>query len=134
MSVTHFDGPIAQGAGSMISITADTTLTDAHNGAVVLLDAVGEAITLPAPSAGYKVKFILTADTATSDWVITATGAIIEGSVTAGGIVVLAAAETAITIDQSAGPLHGDWIELISDGTSWFVSGQMSVTLAVSFA
>ena len=115
------------------SITADTTLTDSDAGKHILLDAIGEAVTLPSPKAGLNYKFICTATTATSDWTITATGAIIYGSAQVAGAVVAASAETTITL-VVAKFLPGDWITLESDGTNWYVEGSVVTALGCTFA
>ena len=115
------------------ALSADTTLTASESGKVLLLDAVGEAITLPAPAAGLNYKFLCTVTTATSDWVITATGAIIYGSAQVAGAVVAASAETAITL-VVAKFLPGDWVTLESDGTSWFVEGSVVTAAGCTFA
>ena len=112
------------------SLTADTTLTTSDSSKTILLDAIGEAITLPAPTAGLHYKFLVTAAVITTSWTIAATGAIIYGSVTEAGLVQLASAETTITIVFTKA-IQGDWITLESDGTNWYVAGQFSV--ATSF-
>ena len=50
-----------------LALTADTTLSVDDSGKTIFLDAVGEAITLPAPIAGVNYKFVCSATTATSD-------------------------------------------------------------------
>jgi hypothetical protein len=115
------------------AVTVDTTLTASDSGKTILLDAVGEAITLPAPVAGLNYKFLVTAAVITSAWVITATGAIIYGSVTEAGLVQLASAETAITIVHTKA-IQGDWFTLESDGTNWYVAGQLSVAASFTTA
>ena len=114
------------------TLTADTTLTAADAGDI-LLDAVGEAITLPAPTAGLRYRFLITEAPATSDWVITATDALVDGSVTEAGLVQLQAGETTLTI-ANANALKGDWLELYSNGTRWFSSGQFSVAASFTTA
>jgi len=118
--------------GGTKTLTADTTLVSKDAGDI-LLDAVGEAITLPAPTAGLRYRFLITEAPATSDWVITATGALVDGSVTEAGLVQLLAGETTLTI-AFANALKGDWLELYSDGTRWFASGQFSVASSFTTA
>jgi len=117
----------------LVSLSVDTTLTPADTGKTFLLDSVGEAITLPAMTAGVKFKFLITAAVATSSWTVTATAAKIYGSVTEAGIVQLASAETTITIVHTKA-IEGDWFELVSDGTNWYVSGQFSVASSFTTA
>ena len=132
MSVTRLYRQL-DAANDYMSLTADTTLTASDSGKHILLDAVGEAITLPAPIAGVNYKFICNVTTATSDWVITATGAIIYGSAQVAGAVVAASAETAITL-VVAKFLPGDWVSIESDGTSWFVEGSVVTAAGCTFA
>ena len=108
------------------ALTADTTLTASDSGKTILLDAVGEDILLPAPIAGVNYKFLVTAAVATTSWTVAATGALISGSVTEAGLVQLAAGETTITIVFTKA-IAGDWFTLESDGTNWYVAGQLSV-------
>lgn len=116
-----------------LSLTADTTLTVSDSGKTILLDAIGEAILLPAPKVGLNYKFLVTDAVATSSWTVAATGALISGSVTEAGLVQLAAAETTITIVFTKS-IAGDWFTLESDGTSWFVAGQLSVAASFTTA
>ena len=108
------------------SLTADTTLTVNESGKHILLDAIGEAITLPgvATSTGFKYRFICDTTTVTSDWVITAATAVIFGQVTVAGALIAADAESVITL-VVAKFLPGDWVEIECDGTNWYVSGQV---------
>lgn len=115
------------------AISADTTLTASDSGKIISLDAVGEAITLPAPTAGFNYEFECNTTTATTDWVITATGAIIYGSAQVAGAVVAASAETTVTL-VVAKFLPGDWVRLRSDGTNWYVEGSVVTALGCTFA
>lgn len=115
------------------SITADTTLTAADSGKIILLDAIGEAITLPAVSAGVNYKFICTVTAVTTDWTIVAAAAVIYGSAQVAGAVVAASAETTITL-VVAKFLPGDWVSLISDGTNWYVEASVVTAAGCTFA
>ena len=115
------------------SLSADTTLSASDSGKTILLDAVGEAITLPAPIAGVHYKFLIAAAVITSAWTVTATGALIYGSVTEAGLVQLASAETTITIVHTKA-IQGDWFTLENDGTNWYLAGQLSVAGSLTTA
>jgi hypothetical protein len=39
-----------------------------------------------------------------------------------------------ITFDQSGGVKAGDYVELISDGTNWFVSGMTTVYTGITLS
>ena len=114
------------------SITADTTLTASDSGKHILLDAIGEAITLPSPTAGLNYKFICTATTATTDWTIVSATDVIYGSAQVAGAVVAASAENTITL-VVAKFLPGDWVSLESDGTNWYVEGSVVTALGCTF-
>ena len=114
------------------SLSADTTLTPADSGKTFLLDAVGEAITLPAVTEGVQYKFICDTTTATTDWTITAATAVIYGSAQVAGAVVAASAESVITL-VVAKFLPGDWVTLESDGTNWYVEGSVVTTAGLTF-
>ena len=130
---THHAGPMALGAGSLESITAAKTITHADNGLTFLLDGgTGVAITLPTPKAGMKIKFI-TALAFTTDYVITATGAIMEGSFMEAGVVQLCSGGTTLTLEDGTEAL-GDYIDMVSDGTSWFVGGNFSTAASITVA
>jgi len=120
---------------SSTPLTADTTLTVADSGEVIFLDAVGEAITLPAvaDAANVKFKFIVAAAVITSAWTIVADAAKVFGSVTEAGLVQLASAETTLTIVHTKS-IEGDWITLESDGTNWYLAGQFSVAASFTTA
>lgn len=115
------------------SVSADTTLTRSDNGKVVLLDAIGEALTLPAVEAGLNYKFICTATTATTNWTIAAASAVIQGSAQVAGSVVAASDETTITL-VIAKFLPGDWVTLESDGTNWYVEASVVTAVGITFA
>ena len=118
------------------AVTVDTTLTVADTGKTIFLDAVGEAVTLPAvaDSAGVEFRFIVTAAVITTDWTITADAAKIYGSVTEAGLVQLSSAETTITLVKTSKATFGDWITLTSDGTNWYLAGQLSVAGSLTTA
>ena len=117
------------------AVTVDTTLTVADSGKTIYLDAVGEAITLPAvaDSAGVQFKFLVTAAVITSAWTVVADAAKVYGSVTEAGLVQLSSAETTLTIVHTKA-IQGDWITLESDGTNWYLAGQFSVASSFTTA
>ena len=114
------------------SLTADTTLTASESGKVLLLDAIGEAITLPAVEAGLNYKFICTTTAATTDWTIVAATDVIYGSAQVAGAVIAASAENTITL-VVAKFLPGDWVTLESDGTNWYVEASVVTTVGLTF-
>ena len=117
---------------NIVELSADTTLTGDDSGNIFMLDAVGEAITLPAPFLGAEYEFLCSTTTATTNWTITATDTIIYGSAEVAGAIVAASAEDTITL-VIAKFLPGDNIKLVSDGTKWYVSGSVVTTVGVTF-
>ena len=103
--------------------------------------AAGAAITLPSVAdmgEGWNCRFIVGTAFATSDWVITATAAVMKGGInelevdstddgpsTVGG--------TTITFELGAETL-GDYVELMCDGTSIFINGQTKLDGGISLA
>tara|TARA_R110000787_G_scaffold5761_2_gene20715 strand:+ start:9878 stop:10324 length:447 start_codon:yes stop_codon:yes gene_type:complete len=139
---THFAGPIKLGASSMRlstdvgGIAAAKTLTaDESNGQTYILDAAaGVVITLPAPTQGWKTKFIVGALFATTNYVLTAeTAGQIQGSIMEVSTVELATAADTVTLNAAADAI-GDWVEFSSDGTSIFVAGSVATIAGVTIA
>ena len=108
------------------------TVTAADSGTTFVLNAAaGYAITLAAASAlgaGFKCKFVTGTLFATSDWVITATAAIMRGVIAeaTGAATQSTIAGTTATFELGADSL-GDYVELECDGTHIFING-MSIT------
>ena len=129
---TYVSNDVLRERPTFVELSADTTLTAADSGKIFMLDAVGEAITLPAVSEGVNYKFICNTTTATTDWTITAPAAVIYGSAQVAGAVVAASAESVITL-VVAKFLPGDWVSLLSDGTKWYVEGSVVTSAGCTF-
>ena len=87
----------------------------------MLENTVARTITLPAVKAGAKFKFVVSDSTAAS------TIATSEGtSLIKGGILLATAWETlaGTTLTAATDNVIGDWVELVCDGTYWYISGQ----------
>ena len=87
----------------------------------MLENTVARTITLPAVKSGAKFKFVVSDSTAAS------TIATSEGtSLIKGGILLATAWETlaGTTLTASTSAVIGDWVELVCDGTYWYISGQ----------
>lgn len=139
MAATHFSGPICLGSSSVETLTAADTLTAEDNGKVFFLNlAGGFTVTLPAvaSSAGYRVKFVvITAPTtayivasAEGDNIFggfdtSADGTAVDSEVTGGADQVNFVASTAVI---------GDYLELVSDGTSWYAGGHCNVAAGMT--
>lgn len=106
------------------TISAAKTLTAADSETWYKLDAAaGVTVTLPAAKAGISFRFIVADNFATSNFVIdSAEGDNISGILVVNGASVVAADEDQINFVNSAETV-GDFIDIWSDGTSWFVYG-----------
>ena len=113
-----------------VSSAGALTLTAADSGKVIFIDgSTGHAYTLPTTGRkGLHYKFIMT-DT-TADCTITAGSAIIKGTVSATGGTAITPNATTITMEL-AGSV-GDWVELVSDGTNWYVRGHTGNASGIS--
>ena len=87
----------------------------------MLENTVARTITLPAVKAGLKFKFVVTDSTAAST-IVTSDGT----SLIKGGILLATAWETlaGTTLTAATDNVIGDWVELVCDGTYWYISGQ----------
>jgi hypothetical protein len=123
-------------AASQVTIlTAASTLTAAQSGSTLVLNSATEfATTLPAPSLGLRYRFIVSAAPVGASYTVVTNGGanLIDGSATVAGLVVAAVNEDTITFTAGAA-LSGDWVEVVSDGTNWFVSGQAAASTGVAF-
>lgn len=103
-------------------VTADDTIAASQSGETFFLDGTaGATSTLPAVSAGANVRFVVADNFATNNWVIdSAEGDNISGTLMVAGAQVLCAAEDQINFIVD-GELIGDYVELLSDGTNWYI-------------
>lgn len=134
----------AQQLGDMIrdheDVTAANTLTQSECGKTMFLNSATEfATTLPAPAAGCYFKFIVKAAPSGAHYTIVTNG---SDNILIGGINELevdtnddgeydADADT-ITFHDSPASAVGDYVEMISDGTSWYFTGQSNLDGAVA--
>jgi len=120
-------------ADTVTPITAATTLNDNATGNVFTLGlATGVAINLPAPVSGFKAKFVVTAAFATTAYTIVAPTAVMYGGAIVNSVNVPCAAKATINFSATAETI-GDWVELTSDGTKYFVSGVGTAAGAITF-
>lgn len=112
------------------------------NGRTFLLNlATGFTVTLPTVASvnpGFRIRFVAMLAPSGGDYDITAEGAIAvvgikELPVTTGTDGIQSAGCTTITFADGVA-IAGDWIELVSDGTNWFVHGNVQTTLAITLA
>tara|TARA_Y100000034_G_scaffold89826_1_gene108138 strand:+ start:285 stop:695 length:411 start_codon:yes stop_codon:yes gene_type:complete len=111
------------------------TILPAESGELYIVKATGGlAVTLPAAKAGAYLKFLFGDDTgtggnitftaaSTSEYIVGFINTLVaSGAVTQGGQA-LAGTGDVMTIADGAGIKEGSWVEFVSDGTQWYVSG-----------
>lgn len=115
------------------------TVPITENGMTYVLSlAGGFATTLPSPRSGLKYRFVVGISN-TGAHTIVASGAIVFGSVSSADLnaasdaALSATGITTVTLAANKS-VKGDWIELVSDGTAWFLSGNCTVFDAVTFS
>lgn len=129
---TTFSGNVTFSAGMSLKtedLTATSILDASDSGKVLFLNSATEfATTLPAPAAGLNFKFICKAAPVSASYtIVTASSAnIIIGGIneldTTNDGPYIADGDTITFADGVA--VVGDYVELASDGTSWYVNGQ----------
>lgn len=133
--------------GSVITVPdANTTILAADSGKVHIIANVSadRTFTLPAAAAGLRYKFVASVGAADGhDWIF-ATAA--TSSLFYGGVLMVdtdagPATVAAVVGDQSNDdafqvnlPQGGTTIEMVSDGTHWYVSGVVLSTAAAAFS
>ena len=117
----------------METLTAATTLTAADSGRTYLISGTGYTVTLPAPHAGFNVKFIVAAAFST-DTVIQPPADnrdTLNGGVIVNGAIVESDATDRVTFEDDAESV-GDFIEISSDGTSFFLFGNGNAASSIT--
>tara|TARA_A100000172_G_scaffold80274_1_gene69365 strand:+ start:346 stop:762 length:417 start_codon:yes stop_codon:yes gene_type:complete len=115
----------------LVSATGSLNLSD--SGKIFKISGTGYTITLPAPSAGWKAKFIVVAAFST-DFVVQTPADnrdIINGGVIVNGAIVEADAVDRVTFEDDAESI-GDYIEIHSDGTNYFLQGNGNAASSIS--
>ena len=139
MGASHFSGPIGLGKDWMplstdaTGLSAVTTLTAVQsNGMNYILDGgTGFAITLPAPTQGWRCKFTIGALFTTDFTFIAGTVDTMTGSIVEAGVLQLVTAADQIILEDGAEVL-GDFLEFWSDGTSTFTYGVTSTAASAT--
>ena len=120
------------------TLTATTTLTANESMELIALNSATEFVTtLPAvaSSAGVTFHIVVRAAPSGASYTVVTNGGEnkIYGMAEVNGAAVAAVAEDTITFTDGAAAI-GDWIELTSDGTNWYVSGQGVAATAIAFS
>jgi len=123
-------------------LSADITLTAEDTGKVFLLDAVGEAIIIPAAAIGNRgvhYTFIMNAKCITSDWTMTSAGTSdIHLQISSGGgaeadTITAGTGDDAITFELNNAD-EGDRVHIFSTGTFWMAEGTAHATANITAA
>jgi hypothetical protein len=126
------------GSDTMEVVTATKTVTAEENGKTFFLSAAaGFTVTLPTAELGLRYKFIVkTAPTSNGYTIVGTPVAVIQGIVAASGAedtvngVAAANEDNVILVANQA--LVGDMVEFESDGTNWYVNGNVNTTAAIT--
>ena len=121
MAQTHFSGPLVIGSGQFETATAAKTLTAKDDGKTIVITGTGYTYTLPAPSAGMSFRFVVQAAFATN-FVVAGGNSLLHGSMDVNSARVNATGASNINFVATAETI-GDWAEIWSDGTNWYVNG-----------
>jgi hypothetical protein len=115
------------------TLAAATTLTAADSGKTYLISGTGYTVTLPAPFAGFSVKFIVAAAFSTDCVVQTPADNrdTLNGGVIVNGAIVESDATDRVTFEDGAESV-GDFIEISSDGTSFFLFGNGNAASSIT--
>lgn len=115
-------------------LSAAVALTASDSGKVLILNAAaGKAIALPSVAvAGFKVRFQVGALFATNNWVITSPAAVIQGGAIVNSVFVPSANKSIITLLATADTV-GDYLEIFSDGTNYYVNGVGALATSIAF-
>jgi hypothetical protein len=126
--------PANEGVGAAsLTPTAAVTLNASDSGKEIYLDAAaGFAVTLPAVTAGLKYTFIVGSAFATTDFTVVAATDVIQGGAIVNSVFVPAANENTISFVATAETV-GDYVELSSDGTNWYVKGNGALAGSITF-
>ena len=117
------------------TITGAITLNAEDSSKVFILNAAaGAQITLPAvaDAAGQNYRFIVGALFATTAWTIRAASAVIQGGAIVNSVLVSSANRNLITFAHAADTV-GDYVDLVCDGTNWYVNGIGTAAGAITF-
>ncbi len=136
-SVGNPRGTVVAGSGNLglcpvrnIATITAFTATVAESGTTYVLASIGAVITLPAVAscAGCYWRFVMGAANGTTAWTITPATSVLRGLVTmaattVAGVNLIMAGNAGATVAFTTTALAGDWIDITSDGVSFYVRG-----------
>jgi hypothetical protein len=117
-------------------LAAAKTLTATDSGTTFFLTlAGGFTVTLPAPKDGLSYRFIVAVAPTTAYIIASASAAnVINGQIctAADGTAVTTAAASDVINFVASQAILGDYVEMISDGTSWLINGMCAVAAGMT--
>ena len=124
-------------ASGVEDVTETNVITAAESGKTFFLNSATEFVsTLPAPAAGLNYTFIIKAAPSGANYTIVTNGGadIMIGMVTCATADDLGQADANADVITFVGgqSIVGDWVKLISDGTSWYFSGACFVAEGIT--
>lgn len=132
-SLSHTSNPTLRSKTLTNVITGSQTLTEGATGETYFLSGdAGGTITLPAPFAGGQLKFVLVTNTPTVAFTIDAGAGLLEGNLQNASGFSRANGDQNIVFGTTA--VKGDYADLVSDGTSWFVAATTVISGAITFS
>tara|TARA_Y100000114_G_scaffold66665_1_gene61134 strand:- start:947 stop:1363 length:417 start_codon:yes stop_codon:yes gene_type:complete len=131
--LTHVSDDVMRIFDDYELVSSSSALSLADSGKVFKISGTGYTVTLPAPTAGWKAKFIVSGAFST-DFVVQSPADnrdTINGGVIVNGAIVEADAVDKVTFEDGAESI-GDFIEIHSDGTSYFVFGNGNASSSIT--
>jgi hypothetical protein len=133
--------PLSNLINTVENLTATNTLTTADCGKTLMLNSTTEfATTLPTPTAGCKLTFVVKSAPASASYTVVtaASGNVFIGHVESADLDASADGDSStqddtITIADGVAVV-GDSLEMISDGTSWYYLGHVKVYNGITAA
>ena len=132
---TSISNDVNRQVGVVETITGATTLSAEDSSKVFILNAAaGAQITLPAvaDATGQKYRFIVGALFATTAWTVKAASSVIQGGAIVNSALVSSANRNTITFAHAADTV-GDYVDLVCDGTNWYVNGIGTTAASITF-
>ena len=131
--LTHISDDVMRIFDDYELVSASGSLSLSDSGKVFKISGTGYTLTLPAPTAGWKAKFIVSAAFST-DFVVQSPSDnrdTINGGVIVNGAIVEADAVDRVTFEDDAESI-GDHIEIHSDGTNYYLSGNGNAASSIT--
>ena len=131
--LTHVSDDVMRIFDDYELVSASGSLSLADSGKVFKISGTGYTVTLPAPTAGWKAKFVVSA-AFTTDFVVQSPASnrdTINGGVIVNGAIVEADAVDKVTFEDGAESI-GDFIEISSDGSSYFLFGNGNASSSIT--